>query len=109
MKLDRNITTPRRGKYAIVKLRNINQPIHGVDVSKLEINTALEVLEKAGILDYGNTIDTDFFLIRLKDKYAFEALKAYAIAAASDDIEYANQIFELSEIAMNHTSKRKPD
>lgn len=28
MKLDRNITNPRRGKYALIKLRNVALPLH---------------------------------------------------------------------------------
>lgn len=100
MKLDRNITNPRRGKYALIKLRTA--VIHTPDALRgtTEVTTAA--------IDYGN-YDDDFFVIRLKDKYAAPALRAYAEAARVDDAEYAEEIIQLAVNAETHPIKRKPD
>lgn len=60
-------------------------------------------------VDFGDSEDTDFFVIRLKDKYAAAALLAYANEARKDDPEYADDILKLANIAMLHGDKRKPD
>jgi hypothetical protein len=87
MKLDRNINPDGKGKYALIKLR-----------------------EKPFVVDFGDTPDSDFFVIRLKDKYAAPALLAYSLAAREDgDIEWADEVFRLAEKAANHPGKRKPD
>lgn len=101
MKLDRNITNPRRGKYALIKLR-VDQPVEWIDGDIFQI--------KKEAVDFGDTMDSAFFVIRLKDKYAFEALRAYARSAAEDgEVEYAREIVQLAESARNHPHKRKPD
>jgi len=109
MKLDRNITNPRRGKYALIKLREATlTPLNstaGPD-GKLVVN---EYSVEAKHVDFGDTEDSDFFVIRLKDKYAVKALLAYAAAAALDDPEYANEIRELVLLAVNHPNRKKPD
>ena len=102
MKLDRNITQPdgsKRGKYALIKLRvDKPKPIHD--------GTAVTVLAKA--VDYGDSEDTDFFAIRLKDKYAIPALMAYADAAALDDLEYSCEIRKLVMLAMTNHNRQIP-
>ncbi len=100
MKLDRNITKPRRGKYALIKLR-VAQPTDwsGGDISQV----------KTAAIDFGDTEDTDFFVIRLKDKYAGPALAAYAEAARKDDPEYAAEVYDLAIKARNHPHQRQPD
>lgn len=112
MKLDRNINANRRGKYALLKLRKLNElaepndPFQEVDPA---INAAIGVLEKAGILDWGNTPETDFFLIRLKDKYAPQTLARYAAQAAADDPEYAQEVMTLSHSAETNPFCKQPD
>jgi hypothetical protein len=101
MKLDRNITNPPRGKYALIKLR-IAQP-QALDLHRIYKSIETEAL------DFGDTEDSDFFVIRLKDKYAGPALEAYARAALEDDPEYSQEILHLAEKARNHPNKRKPD
>ncbi len=101
MKLDRNITQPsgaRRGKYALIKLREAN---YSMDGKTLTVNQSA--------VDFGRTPETDFFVIRLKDKYAGPALDAYAKAALEDDPEYAAEILHLASLANTHQNKRKPD
>lgn len=107
MRLDRNSTEPRRGKYALLLLRDLDIP-QELGVSE-KIDTAIAVLEEHGIIDYGADGDTDFFVIRLKDKYAAPALAAYAMAAYADDQEYAMEVLNLSKQAAEHPNKHQPD
>lgn len=107
MKLDRNLKKPRRGKYALIKLR-ISSITPALVKSALASQIDSVQVEPRAI-DFGNSLETDFFVIRLKDKYAEPALKAYAEAAMKDDSEYAEEIKELARLAHIHPSKRKPD
>ncbi len=85
MKLDRNINPDGRGKYALIKLREL-------------------------YIDHGDTPDTEFFVIRLKDKYAEAALRAYADAAIIDgESEWGLEVGALAAKAAAHPNKRKPD
>ena len=100
MKLDRNITNPRRGKYALIKLRE--------STVKLDRDRGCLMVNESAV-DFGDTADSDFFVIRLKDKYAAAALTAYAQAAMIDDPEYAKEVLALAVLAATHPNKRKPD
>ena len=72
MKLDRNENQNGRGKYALLNLRK----------NKIE---------------WGCVDDPDeFFVIKLRDRYAKEALEAYANAVRSADPEFAEQVIELA-------------
>jgi hypothetical protein len=101
MKLDRNINSNKRGKYALLKLRKLDEFIDPDDPFQQvapKIADALKVLENAGILDWGlHGTESEFMLIRLKDKYARPSLIAYADAAHVDDPEYAAEISELAD------------
>jgi len=101
MKLDRNITNPRRDKYALIKLR--------VATPRIIRDESGDVRVKAESIDFGDTEDSDFFVIRLKDKYAGPALTAYAVEAEQDDPEYAKEIFALADKAKNHPNRKMPD
>lgn len=101
MKLDRN-KDGKGGKYAVVKLRKM--PHDG------EARAHLDALITGGFVDLEIDGDADeFFLIRLKDKYAPKALAAYAEAAAVDDPEYAVEVMELVVRAIGHPHRKKPD
>ena len=100
MRLDRNITKPRRGKYALIKLR-IDQP-H--DCEQWPRDYAI----RKDAVDFGDSADTDFFVIRLKDKYAAPALAAYAMAAYQDDQEYGLEVLNLAKQAAEHPKKQNP-
>lgn len=130
MKLDRNINLPdgsRRGKYALVKMRELTKL---EAVNNYSATSAVESLHMRGIVDYGDTIDTDFFVIRLKDRFAAPALRAYRNAVfeeaerirtdttlgvedrdckARELREYAMEICGLMELAETHTERRIPD
>lgn len=110
MRLDRNIhSNEGRGKYAIVKLRAIaamepdGAPGSAPDIQINNWNAvvdAIATLKRHDVLDYGShQSDAEFFLIRLKDKYARAALLAYALAAEADDRQYAAEVSELANRA----------
>lgn len=103
MKLDRNVKPDKKGKYALLKLREWP---HGYSP---KVQEAFDTLQLAGAIDFGDTPDTEFFVIRLKDKYAATGLLAYAVAAEQDDPEYAGEVYELAIKAGNHPKKRRPD
>jgi hypothetical protein len=106
MKLDRNTNPDGRGKYALITLRGID-PIKGTTFDNNE-NPCL-VIDGANV-DFGDTPETEFFVIRLKDKYAEAALRAYGEAALLDgDEEYASEIFSLAHKAEKHPNKKRPD
>lgn len=109
MKLDRNLGIGR-GKYALIKLRERVAPIiayETADVTGGLGNTYSVVLSEA--IDFGDKPETDFFVIRLKDKYACAALTAYAMAANEDDPEYAIEIKKLADLAFRSPHKKRPD
>ena len=85
MKLDRNVSYDGKGKYALINLRT-NQVLWGYPHSEHE-----------------------FFVIKLKDKYASAALFAYARAAEADDPEYAADVRALAQRAHNHPNSKQPD
>lgn len=98
MKLDRNI--PRnlgRGKYALVLRRRLAELIdEGNGPLIARANAALDTLGELGMLDYGDKPQTEFFVMRVKDKYAGDGLAGYAMAAILDDPEYAEEIMEMA-------------
>lgn len=104
MRLDRNQGSSRRGKYALLKLRDMP--------ADDKIDSALTVLEQAGVLDWGAVqTESEFFVIRLRDLYAHDALSAYATAAAFDhNDEWADEVRELASRA-GHCSPfcKRPD
>lgn len=114
MKLDRNISgNEGRGKYALLLLRRLaafddGKTFGGVDP---KIADALKTLEDAGLLDWGEQgTESEFFLLRLKDEYADEALRAYAKVALMDDPEYANEVMSLARRAgPNNPFCKRPD
>ena len=109
MRLDRNLSPTGKQKYALIKLRD----------EEMAKSRGWGVIDEGGgkkrlaipqeSIDYGSTPDTDFFVIRLKDKYAGPALAAYAAAAMDDDPVYANDVMELAKKAASHPNKRIPD
>lgn len=97
MKLDRNINQDGRGKYAILQLRKLATYEPAETFGKSAVMDAVALLDKEGLIDWGQTgTEREFFLIRLKDKYARAALCAYADKAVHDDAEYAEEIMEMA-------------
>jgi hypothetical protein len=105
MKLDRNTTNPKRGKYALIKLRDVTE----IKSEPSGSGSHVTVWPHSAV-DFGDTEDSDFFVIRLKDKYAARALREYAAAAMSDgETEYADEILKLADDAAFHPNRRRPD
>jgi hypothetical protein len=103
MKLDRNINANGTGKYALLLLRKVEFD-EGAEPDK-EVLAAIDLLDKRGVLDWGHEFSArEFFVIRLKDKYAGAALSRYAAVAASDDPEYAQEVAGLA----NRAGERSP-
>ena len=114
MKLDRNTERNKgRGKYALIKCRDLaafREP--GINLLlPVDIYDAIKTLENAGVLDWGEVgSDGEFFVIRLKDKYAQTALYAYADAADEDDEEWAHEVGEMAaRSGPAHPNCKRPD
>lgn len=84
MKLDRNINDDGRGKYALINLRT----------NKVE---------------WGNEPGNDFFVIKLKDRHAADALRAYADSIRPFDAEFAAEVDELVKISESYPDRKSPD
>lgn len=120
MKLDRNINGDGRGKYGIVNNRRLREILATVgeswnaknmsEVDAMRVREAARLLERVGVLDWGTTPETEFFLIKLRDEYARAAIASYAVAAAGDDAEYSAEVFKLADRSgVNHPLCKKPD
>lgn len=71
MKLDRNVNQTRRGKYALINLRK-------------------------NIVEWGDVGDSnEFFVIKLKDRYAKGALRGYVAALALELEELTAEALEV--------------
>lgn len=77
MRMDRNVNLDGKGKYALVRLRTVTPGS--------EAHQHLKALDALGVLDWGLVGQQDeFFVIKLKDKYASAAIAAYADAVHQD-------------------------
>lgn len=92
MQLDRNTNPDGKGKYALINLRKIA----GDPRTPQEMATAIQAQPDAVQFGFVGAPD-EFWLIKLKDKYASAALQAYADAAEADDPEYAAQVREVAQ------------
>lgn len=102
MRLDRNTNPDGRGKYALIKLREDNV------LHQLQVPNMVTVPVLASAIDLGNTPETEFFVIRLKDKNAANALRAYAVSCRTDDPEFANEVHTLALKAQSYHRKQRP-
>lgn len=104
MKLDRNVPgNGGRGKYALVLIRDLDQ-MPDAGPWKAKALEAIETLFELGLLDYGPAeTESEFFVIRLKDRHARAALEAYANDVAwtepAPDFEYAEEVRALAQRA----------
>ncbi len=95
MKLDRNTNPDGKGKYALINLRT----------NKVE---------------WGNNLEDEFFVIKLKDRFAERALRAYALAVrefikhcdpplTEHMEEWAEEVEGLADKARDHKGSRCSD
>ena len=105
MQLDRNIEgNEGKGKYALIKMREIP----GNPQTPEELAQA--IVENPQCIDFGTLgSDSEFFLIRLKDRYAEPALRAYAKAAQLLDRQWGNAVMDMANRAASHPGRRSPD
>jgi hypothetical protein len=94
VRLDRNINHSGKGKYALINLRKI--PTNPSTPHEL----AAAILANPEAVEFG-TVGTpnEFWLIKLKDQYAANALFGYAAAVASDpdgDAQYYTEVMEMA-------------
>lgn len=110
MKLDRE--TLGRNKYALIKNRKLDELMASdmADKTKAEMQNALVLLKELGVLDVGDSPATEFFVMRLKDRFAAPALSMYSQHAAAVDLEYAKAVGDLAKRAgMSHPLCKNPD
>jgi len=110
MKLDRNVNDDKKGKYALILMRKLDLSLeeYGRDYDRMFGFRSMEFPSEA--IDFGEAGgDSEFFVVRLKDKYAAPALRAYAEAAESDDPEWATEVHELANRAALFPNKKRPD
>ena len=92
MQLDRNLNPDGKGKYALINLRKIE----GCPRTPLELAAA--ILAHPDCVEWGCVGAPDeFWLIKLKDRFAQGALRAYADEAQESDPEYAQAVLELAQ------------
>lgn len=106
MKLDRNINEGGKGKYALIKLRDVDWELHeGKKVLARDVDL------NPDCIDLGDSNDSEFFVIRLKDKYAEPALRAYAKAVheAEGNTDWSREIKRLANKARLHENQQLPD
>lgn len=85
MRLDRNCRKDHRGKYALLNLRT-------------------------NLIEWGEVGSVnEFFVIKLKDKHAPAALRAYAKSIRRRDPEFAREVLELARRALEHPARKEPD
>lgn len=110
MKLDRNITDDGRGKYGLINTRRLREFLDLVgdsrnahnmtEVNAMKVREAIQLLEEEGVIDWGPAeSESEFFVIKLRDRNAGAALASYALAAAIHDGEYAREVKELADRA----------
>jgi hypothetical protein len=111
MKLDRNIGADGLGKYALIKNRKLAELLKDRGMIPGDLTEALAVLEQYEVIDWGDKPETEFFVIRIKDKYASGALYQYASYAIRDnEIEYGQEVMALSKRSGEwHPNCKKPD
>lgn len=113
MKLDRNSNSDHHGKYALLKVRRLNEFRSDGPFGEIAPNiaAALKVLEDAGALEWGdNGTESEFFVIKLRDQFAAEGLEAYANEAGRFDPEYADEVRTLADRAgPNSPFCKRPD
>lgn len=122
MKLDRNLNGDGRGKYGLILNRRLKEIADTAGVSRAhdaqahEVGVAMAVLTSCGVIDWGDTVDTEFFVMRLRDAFASSALQQYAHAAMFFAAnrkphlqDYANDVTELAHRSSAHPNKKWPD
>lgn len=108
MRLDRN-EGPRQ-KYGLILNREVARIMKAGGGLADEVQKALDILQAAGVLQWGDTPETEFFAIKLRDLYAADALIAYGTKAANADLDYGREVIELAlRSGPYHPKCKRPD
>lgn len=102
MKLDRSIPENQGdGKYAILHLRRARVIRDGDNKEdKTALAEAIETLESLGLIEWGEVgSESEFFLIKLKDRSAAAAIRAYSRDASGYDRQWAQETNALADRA----------
>lgn len=87
MKLDRNINTDGKGKYALVNMRRLDA------VDGIAVREAMALLSQLKVIEFGIVGEKDeFFVMKLKDINSLPAIEAYAKEAEKSDPEWAEEV-----------------
>lgn len=95
MKLDRNVNSDGKGKYALVRLR-------GIEFGS-EAHDLLRKLHDLGHVDFGVVGQPDeFFVIKLRDRYADSAIRGYsdAVMKQAGKIDDPVESMDLAQYAL---------
>jgi hypothetical protein len=115
MRLDRNVGKHAdRGKYGLVNNRRLMQIVETVgdsynakstdEVNAMKVREAVQLLEQEGVIDWGQPCtQSEFFVVKLRDRFAGVALDSYAHAARMIDREYAAGVQDLADRAGLHS------
>lgn len=107
MRLKRNTTDDGSCKYAAVrkdKIARLNEAARAEAKAALALLTCLGVLEDPKIGDA-----EEFFLVKLKDVNAPEALTGYARSVWDTDRELAIDVLDAVGRALSHPDRKQPD
>lgn len=105
MKLDRNSNPDQKAKYAVINLRKIpGNPRTPADL-------AAAILEHPESVEFGEVgSENEFFVLKLKDRFAPGALFSYANAAEEVDVDYSMEVRGLGlRAGPNHPHCKIPD
>lgn len=105
MQLDRNRNKDGTGKYALVLLRRTGP----LEKTKLQGHHDLYYVLNDRCVDLGTTPDTEFFVLRLKDKHAAAALYAYAESIEAEDPQFSLEVRDLAVRSEEHPNRQAPD
>lgn len=108
MKLDRNINPSGKGKYALVNLRKIPSD------PRTPQELAMAILDNPECVEFGTVGSPDeFWVIKIKDRYAGGALRGYAESIELDtegDAEYYSEVYALAKRSgLDHPLCKRPD
>ncbi len=105
MKLDRNTDADGCGKYVVINTRKMDTKPRTVDELIEQLKKHPEAVEFGAV---GS--EDEFFVIKLKDKYAASALTAYSLASATELPVFATEVSELAlRAGRNNPFCKTPD
>lgn len=111
MKMDRNINSDGTGKYVVINMRKLRDFRDANQQMRPDIIEALRVLSNAGAVEWGNVgSQSEFFLVKLKDRHSLPAIQAYADSIRMSDPEFADEVYEMTMRAGPHSKFcKEPD